>query len=444
MPPSNLIPHAKKVGGFLIIVILLLSSGCVSSTASIPVAGSDGVTPTFVPTLSSPLAPAPTNSAPTPTPTTLIPTPSTPTPTPTTSIPTPTTTPTTQLPTPLPPRADFGLQIHLHREDLALIIAQLRETRSSWVKTQVSWKVFEPQPGVYDENLFYELDQLVQAADEAGLNIMLGVAKAPEWSRPTTEMDGPPGDYGRFANFLALLASRYQGRVDVYELWNEGNLQREWNGAALSGGEFTRLVAVGAAAVRTADPAALIISGAPAPTGINDGITAIDDRVYLQQAMAAGLADHVDGFGIHPYGWGNPPDSTLDQPADGVLSHNDHPSFFFLETIEDYKVILQGAGVDITVKQLWSTEFGWGTTDGFGAEPVLGAEFMRYVNETQQAGYTLRALEIGAADPALGPMILWNLNFAPTFGTDFSESAYSILRPDGSQRPVYEALKNGQ
>ena len=35
---------------------------------------------------------------------------------------------------------------------------------------------------------------------------------------------------------------------------------------------------------------------------------------------------------------------------------------------------------------------------------------------------------------------LWNLNFAPTFGTDFVESAYSTLRPDGSRRPLFHSL----
>jgi hypothetical protein len=41
----------------------------------------------------------------------------------------------------------------------------------------------------------------------------------------------------------------------------------------------------------------------------------------------------------------------------------------------------------------------------------------------------------------MGPMILWNLNFGPTFDTDFAETGYSLLRPDGSRRPVYWSLE---
>ena len=40
----------------------------------------------------------------------------------------------------------------------------------------------------------------------------------------------------------------------------------------------------------------------------------------------------------------------------------------------------------------------------------------------------------------VGAAILWNLNFGPTLGADFAESSYSLLRPDSTKRPVYEAL----
>ena len=66
---------------------------------------------------------------------------------------------------------------------------------------------------------------------------------------------------------------------------------------------------------------------------------------------------------------------------------------------------------------------------------------MADVDEWQQATYTLRALALAEELQAGGPLFLWNLNFAPTFGNAFTESAYSILRPDGSPRPLYLALQ---
>ncbi len=335
-------------------------------------------------------------------------------------------------------RKQVGVQIHLHREDLGLIMSQLDELGVGWVKVQVSWKLFEPEPGRYDDYLFGELDRLVAAADDNDISVMLGVAKAPEWSRPTTEQDGPPLDYGLFESFMNVLATRYQGRVAAYELWNEANLQREWMGAPLSAASLVDLLRAGAAGVRSADPQAILISGAPATTGINDGVTAIDDRVYMEQMIAAGVATVVDAIGAHPYGWANPPDSNAAAPDPASPSHNNHPSFFYADTLGDYHRLLEQAGrPDMPI---WVTEFGWGSYDGFGASPPPGVEYMAAVNEQQQAAYTLRAYEMVDGWPWVGPLILWNLNFAPTFGHEFVESAYSLLRPDGTPRPVYHTL----
>lgn len=309
-----------------------------------------------------------------------------------------------------------------------------------WVKTQVSWKLFQPEPDRLDEVLWQELDELVRLANERDIKVLLGVAKAPEWSRPTTEMDGPPTDYSTFAEFMRLLAGRYAGQVAAYELWNETNLQREWHGAPLNGADLAELIRIGAEAVREVDPDVLLIAGAPAPTGINDGVTAVDDRLYFQQMLEAGVAQWVDGFGIHPYGWGNPPESRYTQPAPHVTSHADHPSFFFQDTLEDYHQILQAAGVDVNRQPLWATEFGWGSYENLG-EVVPGTEYMLEVDEWQQAEYTLGAYAEAETRPWVGPLILWNLNFGPLLGTQFSESAYSILLPDGSPRPVYHALR---
>ncbi len=335
-------------------------------------------------------------------------------------------------------RDRLGLQIHLHREDQADIVARLRELGVGWVKTQISWKVFQPEPNRFDEELFDELDRFVDLAVENDLQVMLGVAKAPEWSRPTTEMDGPPADYGLFQEFMAALATRYRTKVAAYELWNEPNLQREWNGAPLSARSLVDLIRAGADGIRAVDPQAVLVSAAPATTGVNDGVVAIDDRQYLQQMLAAGVVDVVDAIGAHPYGWANPADSSVHDATHETSSHNDHPSFYFADTLDDYRRILDEAGHgDVSI---WVTEFGWGSYDGLERMPPPGLEYMAEVSETQQAVYTQRAFVMAQERPGVGPLILWNLNFGPTLGAEFAESSYSLLRPDGTERPVYRAL----
>jgi len=332
----------------------------------------------------------------------------------------------------------MGVQIHLHREDLDWLMSNLRELGVGWVKTQVSWKVYQPEPQRFDDFLFDELDRFIAEAGENDLKVIIGVAKAPEWSRSTTELDGPPIDNAQFQEFMATLASRYQGRVAAYELWNEPNLQREWNGKQLSASGLVELIRAGANGVRSADHQAVIISAAPATTGINDGLVAIDDRQYLQQMVAAGVVDVVDAIGAHPYGWANPPDSSVHDETPMTSSHNNHPSFYFKDTLTDYRRILDEAGYSQV--PIWVTEFGWGSYDGLGREPPEGLNYMAEVSEPQQAIYTRRAFALAQEMPGVGPLILWNLNFGPTLGTEFVESAYSLLRPDGTWRPLYVAL----
>jgi hypothetical protein len=317
-------------------------------------------------------------------------------------------------------------------------VAQLNELGVGWVKVQVSWKLYQPHPDQFSEERFAELDTLVHTAQANNIRVMLGVAKAPEWSRPTTELDGPPTDYALYRDFMQLLASRYAGQVAAYELWNEPNLQREWKGVPLDAAALVALIRAGAEGVRAGDPTALVISGAPAVTGINDGITAVDDRVYFRGMLAAGVAEVVDGFGVHPYGWANPPDATYENPDTAVPSHNDHPSFFFQDTLYDYGDLLAEFGV--ADRQLWVTEFGWGSFETFAQAPPAGAEFMNNVTEWQQAAYTQRAYAMAHDWSWVGPMMLWNLNFAPWLGDAFSESGYSLLRPDGTPRPAFFAL----
>lgn len=420
---------------YLLLIMLLLLAGCGQETEE--QATPPATVATALPEAATAAPPIATLAPATLTATALPPTPALPTPTPTPAYPVYSGPPLN--------RGDIGVQLHTHRQDLGQLFDHLEALGVGWVKVQVSWKLHQPSPDRYSDEYFAELDNLVALANAHQVAVLLSVAKAPEWSRPTTELDGPPNDYTLYRTFMQHLAGRYQGRVAAYELWNEANLQREWNGVPLSAADLVALMRAGAAGVNAADPDAILVSGAPATTGINDGVVAIDDRLYLRQMLAAGVTDTVDAIGAHPYGWANPPDSSASAPDPAVPSHNNHPSFFFGDTLMDYAAILDEFGSNNT--PIWVTEFGWGTFETFSDEqgmpvpPPAGAEFMAAVSEWQQAIYILRAYELGHEWARVGPMFLWNLNFGPLLGTDFSEAGYSLLRPDGSPRPAYLALQ---
>lgn len=367
------------------------------------------------------------------------------TPMPTTMPGTPGVTPPVGTLTPIPNTAGnvnfaYGVQVHLPNQDTAEIVRLTDGLGVSWVKQQIEWALYEPTAGAIN---FEPIDEMVDALDAAGMNILLTVTSAPDWAREATQEKGPPRDYQTFANFVAALAARYEGRVDAYEIWNEPNLRREWNTPrGLSANNYVELLGLAYRAIKTVDSDAVVVSAGLAPTGFNDGVNAIDDRVYLRQMYAAGVAQVADAIGAHPNGWANPPDSECcgnNRPA--VDGWDDHPSFFFKQTIEDYREIMIQNNDRNTF--IWATEFGWGSSDGLGiAEPIEGYGFVAFTSMDEQAQYILRAFQYGRESNFIGPMILWNLNFCSVVGVTDEQCYWSLLDPANNPRPAYLAVQN--
>lgn len=355
-----------------------------------------------------------------------------------TPVPTPLPTPT---PTPLPPpvpKPSFGIQIDPNSDDLPQVLRWVEGLGFGWIKVQVQWPILELEPEYYR---WVELDQLVQLSNDFGFQLLLDVVDAPGWLRSGVGYNGPPQDPAEFGRFMGVLAARYAGRVTAYELWNEPNLLREWYGETLDPAAFVALTAAGSRAIRQADPQALIISAGPAVTGIDDGLYAIDDRRFLREALQAGLAQWVDGIGVHPYGYANPPGERATDAAHARAAWNDHPSFFFLDTLEDYHAILVEAGVDAP---LWPTEFGWPAADGIRSTnlpPEFDYPYAAWVTEQEQSEYLITASRLMRERPWVGPFFLWNLNTSVTWGAERPESVFSLLRPSGDYRPAYLALR---
>ncbi len=397
---------------------------------------------------------------PTPTPTsTSTPTPSpTPTPTPTgtptaTSTAIPTTTPVatvTSTPKPTSPPAapvasaagygfDYGIQAHGIGQDLGRIFDAIHQLSFRWLKVQIEWKNHEGTKGQYG---WAEIDRVVEAAQLNGVKLLFSVVKAPAWARPAgadLSVEGPPANLQDYADFVGAMAARYRGRVQAYEIWNEQNLYYEWGREPLDASRYVQLLKLAYQAIKAQDPNAVVVSGAPTPTGVNDGATAIDDRTYLQQMYNAGLKWHCDVVGVHPSGYANPPDSKLGEgPA--APTHNDHPSFFFRNTMEEYRTIMviNGDGN----KRLWPTEFGWSSAQGLGAPPASGYEYANYNTEQDQANYIVRAYQMAKAWGWVGPMFLWNLNYGPASGKFDEKAGFGIVHPDWSPRPAFYALAN--
>lgn len=335
----------------------------------------------------------------------------------------------------------YGVQVHLPNQDMTGVMAAATNLGVTWVKEQIEWSLYEATPGNIN---WTPLDEMVDAMDNAGVNILLNITSAPGWARDSDQEKGPPQDYNTFANFVGQVAERYKGRVDAYEIWHEPNLRREWNTPnGRSAAAYVELLKLAYTAIKLADPEAVVVSAGLGPTGLNDNVNAVDDRVFLRQMYAAGVADWSDAIGVHPKGWANPADSVCcrnNRPA--VSGWDDHPSFFFKQTLEDYRAIMVQNGDSRTY--LWATEFGWGSNDGLGVEPADMANFgfVTFTSQDEQAQYILRAFQVGRESNYVGPMFLWNLNFCQAAGVTDTQCFWSMLDPTGNPRAPYLALQD--
>lgn len=343
--------------------------------------------------------------------------------------------------------AQMGIQLHydFDVDSWEHSLQQIKPLRVNWVKVQAAWEWLQPdRGGQFDQN--FRLFQLhVQKADKYGFQVMLSIVKAPDWTRHSNRNeDGPPDDLNQLAAFIRLLLEKVGPYVDAIEIWNEPNLRREWTGSRpINGASYMELFRVAYDSIRAYSPHLVLITAGLAPTGNHSGVS-VDDRAFLRQMYQAGLGRYSDvKIGVHPYGWGNPPDFLCCNNVDGQ-GWDDQPQFFFRQTIRDYAAIIAAFGHRA---QMWVTEFGWATWEDFPTEPP--DPWMTYNSALDQRDYTMRAFQLGQARADIGVMILWNLSYAEerTVYDRIELAGYSILYPhfDGSRnkrrRPLYHALE---
>jgi hypothetical protein len=228
--------------------------------------------------------------------------------------------------------------------------------------------------------------------------------------------------------------------VRAYEIWNEQNLAGEWGGGRINAGQYVELLKMAHTAIKAADPAAVVITGALTPTGFTDPNVGVDDLLFLEQMYQYQngiIRQYSDAVGAHAGGYNNPPEAEPVRAGTPVVGRfRDHPSFYF-RRIEQLRDVMVRYGD--SQKKMWVTEFGWSTFN-----PAPGYEYGRDNTEQDQASYLVRAFTMARTRyPWVGNMFVWNLNFPtlPDLPQNDEKRPFGILNPDFSPRPSYVALK---
>ena len=155
-----------------------------------------------------------------------------------------------------------------------------------WVLTTLYWGSVERHKGNFD---FSRYDKYVETAKKEGKKIVIVLAYEAPWLYPDGESKKyiSPENIPHFLRFVEETVKRYQGRVDVWNIWNEPNW-KFWKGSKKDYYELSRR---SAQKIRETDPDAYILGG---------GFLRVPKR-FIKKMNRAGGMENLDGLAFHPY-----------------------------------------------------------------------------------------------------------------------------------------------
>ncbi|MCJ7548255.1 MAG: hypothetical protein MUQ30_01050 [Anaerolineae bacterium] len=321
-----------------------------------------------------------------------------------------------------------------------------------WVKQQVRWDHFSAGPGQMDWSGY---DAMIMFASERDLKVMLSVVGSPNWSRTYFDENpeaAPPEDLTLYVNFVGEMVDRYKGKIHAIEVWNEQNLDREWDTAqGVRADSYVEMLRLTYQAIKSRDAGIVVISGALSPTGVvatdpqnPDRYTVIEDFIYFQQMIDAGFLNYADCVGAHHNGYNMPPDVAYDEGFNDPLAtfrgpfDSPHHSWSFKSTLFGYHDMIVAAGRDTP---LCVTEFGWASSEGFDGTPE-GFGFALDNTLEEQAQWDVEAFQLMREWGFVKQAYLWNLDYSYKGGLGATDpnAPYSILDLKGAARPAYGAI----
>ena len=232
----------------------------------------------------------------------------------------------------------------------------------------------------------------------------------PDWAAVPGQQiyTAAPADIEAFGDFVSAVATRYQGKIADYEIWNEPNYDGFWEPGP-DAAAYTALLKVAYTAIKAADPDATVIGGSVAAVAEVPGGPAINPVTYLSQMYAAGAAGYFDALAFHPYLYSMP-----------FSAQQGHAGVPFAQAQQLYEVMVaHGDGH----KKIWATEYGQPASEG--GEAVQAA----YVGDFLRAW---RSLEFA------GPAFIHTI---ADYGHDFPDQAtMGLFREDWTPKPVVAVI----
>ncbi len=343
----------------------------------------------------------------------------------------------------------FGINVFLEQEvepaKRERSIQMIAQAGFHWIRQEFPWEDIEVhgrgdfvdrrndldgdgQPDPVDAWAKY--DQIVELAEQYGLEVIARLSNPPAWSRADGDVRGPyapPDDFADFGDYVYAVVSRYRGRIRYYQIWNEPNIYPEWGEQPVDPEAYTRLLCLAYRRVKEADPEAVVISGALAQTQ-QLGTRDMSDLVFLQRMYDAGAGECFDILAVNAYLlWSGPTDHRL------------RPFTYVNYARPLYLRDMMVANGD-SAKPIWISEMNANAVPNDPSIRDLG----RYGQVTlqQQARYAPLAYQRAMEEwPWVGVVNFWFFKRATDAERDQSWYYFRMVEPDFTPLPVYDAMR---
>ncbi|HET6444674.1 MAG TPA: hypothetical protein VFI27_08850 [candidate division Zixibacteria bacterium] len=331
----------------------------------------------------------------------------------------------------------YGMNTFLEQEVLPEvreeILSKLHEAGFGFIRQQFPWEDIE----IHGKGDFVDkrndpegigswekYDNIVDLAEQYDIEIIARLDNPPAWSRALTNTIGthaPPDDFDDYADFVEAVVSRYQGRIQYYQLWNEPNIYPEWGEQPVDPEAFTQLLCSGYQRAKEVDPDSVILAGALSPTIALDSRD-LNDLVFMQRMYDAGVVDCFDILSAQGYGlWSGPTDQRL-RPT--VINYA-------------HAVLLRDLMVanDDAQKAIWISEAGWNTVPESMDDPY------GRVSDEEQARYAVQAYERAQSEwPWAGVVNYWFFKRPSDAEKDQPWYYFRLLEPDFEPSLAWSSL----
>ncbi len=332
----------------------------------------------------------------------------------------------------------YGVNVFLDQEvddwKKRTTMEMISDAGIGFVKQQFSWEEIEPdQPGRfwddrYGKSSWAKFDQIVDLAEEYGLEIIARLDRPPAWARPADTSPGTaPSDPHTYAEFVRQFVQHYRGRIHYIQIWNEPNLDNEWvGGQPVDPRGYVTLLRLAYEAAKEVDPNIQILS-APMAARITDdpNRVALSDLTFLEEMYRAGAKPYFDIMSATAYGFESPPE---EPPA---------PDRMNFRRVELVREIMERH--DDGDKAIWFNEYGWNASPAdMPTEKLLWGR----VSDAQQAAWTVQG--VAYADehwPWAGVFSIWYFRQVGHIAQTDSSYYFRMVNVDFTPLPVYAAVQ---